>query len=101
MWWRASRQRFELPDAIFFGPHERVYDVAFNKRRVAGKPDDIASLIDCRRRVPPLCAEIAAVSHHAICPEHGVLRCMSSNGLVADAGNAHNLTIIVNRCGGP
>src|SRR5437660_7603974 len=98
MWWRASRQRFELPDAIFFGPHERVYDVAFNKRRVAGKPDDIASLIDCRRRIPPRGWRIwINIGRGAIFPKNGMLGRMSFNGMVADTGDAHDLAVIIDR----
>ncbi len=51
--WCSVWQRFELSDAIFPGPHESMHNVAFDKRRVASKPDDIASLIDRRRRIPP------------------------------------------------
>src|SRR5439155_23536298 len=98
MWWRASRQRFELPDAIFFGPHERVYDVAFNKRWVAGKPNDIASLIDSRRRIPPRGWRIRInIRRSPIFPKHGMLGCVPSNGLVTDTGDAHNLTNIIDR----
>src|SRR6266581_5362221 len=101
MWWRVMRQRFELPNAIFPGPHEGVYDVALNKRRVACKPDNIASLIDRRRRIPPRGWRIwINISHSAIFPKHGVFCRMSSNGLVADAGDAHDLTIIADRRGG-
>jgi hypothetical protein len=75
-----------------------VYDVAFNKRGVAGKPDYIASLIDCCRRIPPRGWRIwINISHSAIFPKHGVLGRMPSNGLVADAGDAHDLTIIIDR----
>ena len=75
--------------------------VAFNKRGVAGKPDHIASLIDRRRRVPPLGWRISInISHAAVFPKHGVLGRMSSNGLVADARNAHDLTVIIDRRGG-
>src|SRR5205809_7786145 len=101
MWWRASRQRFQLPDAIFFGPHECVYDVAFDKRGVAGKPDYIASLIDRRRRIPPRGWRIwKNISHSAVFPKDGMPGRMSSHGLIADTGDAHDLTIIVDRRGG-
>ena len=89
-----------MPDAIVPCPHESVYDVAFNKCRVASEPDDIASLIDCRRRVPPLSAKIPEINHPAVFPEHGVLGRVSSNGLVADTRNADDLTIIIDRRGG-
>ena len=68
---------------------------------VAGKPDDIAVLIDCRRRIPPRSWRIwINIRHGAVFPKHGVLGGMSSNGLVADARDAHDLTIIVDRRGG-
>src|SRR5437773_10101886 len=96
MFWCTSRQGFELSDAIFPGPHESVYDVAFNKRGVADKPDYIASLIDCRRRIPPRGWRIwINVRHGAILPKHGMLGRMSSNSLVADTRDAYDLTIIV------
>src|SRR4029450_5198503 len=89
-----------MPDPIFPGPHESVHNVAFNKRRVTGKPHDIASLIDCRGRVPPISSKIADISHPTIFPKHGVPGCMSSDGLIAYAGNAHDLTIVIYRRGG-
>src|SRR5205823_11893344 len=68
---------------------------------VAGKSHDIAVLIDCRRRIPPRSWRIwINIRHGAIVPKHRVLCGMSSNGLVADARNAHDLIIIVDRCGG-
>ena len=95
-------QRFQLSNAIVPGPHECVQDVAFNKRRVAGEPDDIASLIDCCGRVPPWGWSIRInISHGAIFPEHSVSGRMSSNGLVANSGDAHDLTVIIERCGSP
>src|SRR6266513_3421108 len=85
-----------MSDAILPGPHESVYNVAFNKRGVAGKPDYIASLIDCCRRIPPRGWRIwINIRHGAIFPKHGMLGSVSSNSLVADAGNAHDLTIII------
>src|SRR5881397_3369521 len=38
------------------------------------------------------------IRHGAIFPKHGVLGRMSSNGLVADTGDAHDLTIVIDRC---
>jgi hypothetical protein len=77
-----------------------VYDVAFNKRWVASKPNDIASLIDRRRGIPPPGWRIRInIPHSAIFPKHGVLGRMSSNGLVADTGDAHDLTLIIDRRG--
>src|SRR5207244_12890330 len=67
---------------------------------VARKPDDTAVLIVCRRRVPPRSAKVADASHPAVFPKHGVLGRMPSNGLVTDARNAHDLTIVIDRCGG-
>ena len=37
------------------------------------------------------------ISHAAIFPKHGMLGRMSSNGLVADARNAHDLSIVIDR----
>ena len=65
------------------------------RTRIAGETDDIATFIDCRRRVPPLSAEISKVGHSAVFPKHGVLRGVSSNGLIADSGNADDLTIFI------
>src|SRR5882762_7929980 len=96
----TSRQREKRPDTIVPGPHKSVQYVAFNKARVAGKPDNIASLIDCRRRVPPLSSKVTDVGHPAVFPKHGMLGRMSSNRLVADARNAHDLTKIIDRRGG-
>ena len=89
-----------MSDPVIPRPHESVYDVAFNKGGVASKPDDIASLIDCRRRVPPLSSKVSDVNHAAIFPKHGMPGGMSSNGLIADARNAHDLTIVIDRRGG-
>src|SRR6266699_7157730 len=96
----ASPQRFESFDAVVLRPDKSVQWVALNKGGVAGKSDDIAVLIDCRRRVPPLSSKVPKVSHSAVFPKHGMLGGVSSNGLVADARNAHDLTIVIDRCGG-
>src|SRR5438552_15793486 len=96
----TSPQRFESFDAVVLSPDKSVQWVAFNKSGIAGEPDDIAVLIDCRRRVPPLSSKVADVSHPAVFPKHGVLGRTSSNGLVADARNAHDLTIVIDRRGG-
>src|SRR5437870_10690914 len=93
-------QRFEMSDAVLLGPHESVQDVAFHKCGIAGKPNDIAALIDRRRRVPPLRAKVANVSHATVFPKHRVPGRMSSNRLIADAGNAHDLTVIIDRRSG-
>src|SRR6266566_6093314 len=94
----ASFQRLQGSDAVLPSPHESVYDVAFNKRRVAGEPDHITSLVDCRRRIPPRSWRIwIYIRHGAIFPKHGMLGRMSSNGLVADAGDAHDLAIVIDR----
>src|SRR4029453_14122550 len=91
-------QRFEISNALFPGPHESVQDVAFNKRGVAGKTDYIASLIDCRRRIPPRGWRVRInIRYGAIFPNHGLLCLMSSNGLVADTGDAYDLAIIIDR----
>src|SRR4029453_3142758 len=91
-------QRFEISNALFPGPHESVQDVAFDKRGVAGKPDYIASLIDCRRRIPPRGWRIwINIRHGAIFPKDGMLGRASSNCLVADTGDAHDLTTIIDR----
>ena len=75
--------------------------VAVNKGGIAGKPDDIAALIDRRWRIPPRGWRIwINIRHGAIFPKHGVFRSVSSNGLVADTRNAHDLTIIIDRRGG-
>jgi hypothetical protein len=75
-----------------------VYDVAFNKRWVASKPNDIASLIDRRRRIPPRGWRIRInIRHSAIFPKHGMLGCVPSDGLVADTGYAHDPTNIIDR----
>src|SRR5437870_5192936 len=95
----TASQRFELSDAVVLSPAKSVQYVAFNKGRVAGKPDDFAVLINCRWRVPPLSPKVADVSHPAVFPKHGVPGRMSSNGLVADARNAHDLTTVIDRCG--
>ena len=55
-----------------------------HKRRVTGKTDDVALLIDRRRRVPTLRTEVTEVSHPAVFPKHGMLRRVSSNSLVAN-----------------
>src|SRR5438552_4809860 len=100
MLWDTSSQRFEMFDAVVLSPNKSVYYVAFNKGGVTVKPDHIAVLIDCCRRVPPLSPKVADVSHPTVFPKHGVLGGMSSNGLVADTRNAHDLTIVIDRCGG-
>ena len=82
-------------------PDKSVYNVAFNKCRVASEPNNIASLIDCRRRVPPLGAEVSEINHAAIFPEHCMLRRVPSNSLVANARNAYNLAVIVGCRGSP
>src|SRR5439155_22208091 len=92
--------RVQGSEAVLLSLHDSVYDVAFNKCRVAGKPDDIAVLIDCRWSIPPGSWEGAKISDLAVFPKHGVLGGMSSNGLVADARNAHDLTIVIDRRGG-
>src|SRR5262245_35671008 len=98
MFRRTVLQRFEGPDAILSGPHKSVQDVAFHKLRVASKPHNIASLIDCCRRIPPRGWSIwVNVRDDAILPEHGMLGGMSSNGLVADTGDAHDLPVIIDR----
>src|SRR5713101_9607190 len=95
----ASFQRLQGSEAILPGPHESVYDVAFNKCRVAGKPDDIAVLIDCRWSIPPGSWEGAKISDPTVFPKHGMLGRMSSDRLVANARNAHDLTIVIDRRG--
>src|SRR4029453_12416415 len=74
--------------------------MGINRGGVARKSHDIASLIDRRRRVPPLSSKVADVSYCTIFPKHGILGRLSSLGLVADARNAHDLTIIIDRRGG-
>ena len=90
-----ARQRAERSDTIGFGPDKSVQYVAFRKRGVPGKPDNIAALIDRRRCIPPLSSEVADVSHLAAVPKHGVLGRVSSNRLVADARNAYGLTLVI------
>src|SRR5438132_5935928 len=60
----------------------------------------MAVLIDCRWSIPPRSWEGAKISDLTVFPKHGVLGRMSSDGLVADARNAHDLTIVIDRCGG-
>src|SRR5438128_7890346 len=57
-------------------------------------------LIDGRWSIPPGSWEGAKISDLAVFPKHRVLGRMSSNGLVADARNAHDLTIVIDRGGG-
>src|SRR5438128_2845896 len=57
-------------------------------------------LIDGRWSIPPGSWEGAKISDLAVFPKHRVLGGMSSNGLVADARNAHDLTIVIDRRGG-
>src|SRR5438876_2311781 len=96
-----SRQRAERLNPTAPGPDKTVQYVAFRKGGVAGKPNNVSSLIDCCRRVPPLSAKVADVGCAAFFPKHRMLGGMSSNGLVADARNAHGLTLVINRSGGP
>src|SRR6266487_6812054 len=96
----VSRQRMESLDTIALSPDKSVQYVAIRIARRAGKPYDISSLIDCRRCVPELSPKVADVNHPAVFPKHGVLGRVSSNGLVADARNAHDLTIVIDRRGG-
>src|SRR5438876_7316531 len=93
-------QRFESFDAVVLSPDKSVQYVALNKSGVAGEPNDIAVLIDRRRGVPPLSPKVANVSHSTVFPKHRVLGRMSSNGLIADTRNAHDLTIVIDRRGG-
>src|SRR5207248_11377867 len=58
-------------------------------------------LFDCVSTVQSRSRRIMInIRHGAIVPKHRVLCGMSSNGLVADARNAHDLIIIIDRCGG-
>src|SRR2546422_8169028 len=95
-----SRQLAEWPKTIALGPDKSVQKVTVRIARGAGKPDDIASLIDCRRRIPELSPEVADVGHLAVFPKHSVPGSMSSYRLVADARNAHGLTPVIDRRGG-
>src|SRR5437870_11865640 len=57
-------------------------------------------LIDCRWSIPPGSWEGAKISDPTVFPKHGMLGRMSSDGLVANARNAHDLTIVIDRRGG-
>jgi hypothetical protein len=56
-------------------------------------------LIDCRWSIPPGSWEVAKISDPTVFPKHGMLGRMSSDGLVANARNADNLTIVIDRGG--
>src|SRR6266699_6036384 len=94
----TSSQRFVSFDAVVLSADISVSYFALNKGGLVGKSHDIAVLIDCRRRIPPRGWRIWINIHHgAIFPKHGMLGRMSSNGLVADTGDADDLTIIIDR----
>src|SRR5438093_121977 len=95
-----SRQLAEWPKTVALSPDKSVQDVAIRIAGGAGKPGDIASLINCGRRVPELSPEVADVGHLAVFPNYGVPGSMSSNRLVADARNAHGLTPVIDSGGG-
>src|SRR5438477_12062514 len=95
-----SGQRGESLDTTAPGPDKSVQDVAFRKGGIPGKSGNIAVLIDCRRRVPKLSPKVADVNHPAVLPKHGVLGGIPSNRLVADARNAHGLSLVIDRRGG-
>ena len=90
-----TRKKTERLDSIFDCPDESLQEVAIWVVRRTGETDNVALLIDRRGRIPIKSAKVAKVSHAAVFPKHGVRRGVSSNSLVADTRDAHNLTIIV------
>ena len=81
-------------------PDECLEKVAIRIVRRTGEANNVAALIDVRRRVPPRRAEIAKIDNFAVVPKKRVLGGVSSNGLIANSGNADGLTLFVNRSGG-
>ena len=65
-------------------PNECLKEVTVRVVGRTSESDDVALLINCRRRIPKQGPEVADVSHSAILPKHSMLRGVSSNSLVAN-----------------
>ena len=77
-------KKTERLHSIFDCPNERLEKGAIRVVRRTGETDDVALLIDCRRRIPKKSPKVAKVGHAAVFPKHSVRRGVSSNSLVAD-----------------
>jgi hypothetical protein len=77
-------KKTERLHSTFDCPNECLEEVAIRVVRRPGEPDDVALLIDRRRRIPPQSPKVTKVSHPAVFPKYSVLGRMSSDGLVAN-----------------
>jgi hypothetical protein len=65
---------------------------------LVGESHDLPLVIDERGRVPPMSSDIAKVDGLPVLPKHGVLGAECSYGILANARDAHDLTMVVD-CG--
>ena len=62
-----------------------------------GESNHLALIVDSSRSVPGICAKVAEIGYGSIFPEHSVHGTQVSHGVLANSGDAHDLTLIVDR----
>src|SRR5215813_12184015 len=97
----VSREFGEILDATALSPEESAETLLiWAGVRLTGKSGDIALFIDRSGRGPMGGAKVADLDHLAFVPKHRHARGMSSDRLVAPAGNADCLPPVIDRRGG-
>src|SRR6476646_6275129 len=66
---------------------------------VASKPDDVTTLIDIGRCVPPRRAKISEIGHPVPGPKHSMLSRVASYCLIANSRDANHLNLLIYRGG--
>src|SRR5262245_19130283 len=97
----VSREFGEILDATALSPEESAETLLIGAGvRLTGKSGDIALFIDRRGRGPMGGAKVADLDHLAFVPERRHARRMSSDRLVAPAGNANYLPPVIDSYSG-
>src|SRR5262249_25861414 len=97
----VSWKLVEILDTVALGPEESAENLVIGAGATyTGKSYHVALFIDRRGRDPMGGANVAEVERLAFVPKHGVAGSMSSDRLVADAGDADDLTSVIDRRGG-
>src|SRR5262245_62895901 len=97
----VSRELVEILDTVTLGPEESAENLVIGAGATyTGKSGYIALFIDRSGRGPMGGAKVADLDHLAFVPKHRHARGMSSDRLVAPAGNADCLPPVIDRRGG-
>ncbi len=98
----VTGQRVYPSHAVLSSPDEAAQKIAAEVARVRrAEPDYVALLVNRHRGDPDFRPEVTEVCDRAFVPEQGVLGRVPADGLIANAGNPHDLLAVVDRRGRP